>query len=618
MIMVLAKRISWVVLGLALAAGCTKAGRSLVSANVDAEPTVVGLTQVDMVVKNEAGTQTINRQRFQWGTTNTFGVFLDSDVHGKVVLTAEGFNATSTNAIAVSNRQLVDVVAGQASAAVALHLVPGTIGMDPDGGAGGSGSGTGGSGGGVGGGTAGTGGFGTGGAAAVGGGGPGGAAAGAGGPGGAGPGGGTFGRAWQGAKLAENNVLMDDYYPATAVDSKGNIVVAYVHGPGVWSNYFSAATGTWGTEGTIDAGSGGEAESVSVAVDKDGKWLVVWDHRYDSTPHGIWQSTSTDGVHWSAPAAIVTTGTLFAPVMAMNANGVAAVTWTENIQPNNRFTPWASVRVNGAWSAPHLLMMGLDSGDRNPQVAVTSAGDVMVVWESNVDANATYSSVLQARYSGGAWAATALVNSGSKIAFSPYIAANKAGQSVVTWIESTSSVAELWGRRYPATGPLEAPTKITEGFNITYSPAPVVTLDDSGAATAAWAFEVKQKYNAYTSRAAWGQPWSAAMAMETDDAATDDSTDFGWVIYPGLAHDDAGNVLLAWKKRTGTRFDMWARYYEAAGGTWGPATLLETHDTDGTHETSVYVPSVSMGGSGVGIVSWYYGYEHDIWANIYR
>ncbi|HEX2659569.1 MAG TPA: hypothetical protein VHU40_14900, partial [Polyangia bacterium] len=582
-----------------------------------------------------ADTQTLKRQSFDWAAGATFGVFLDSDVHGKVALTAEGFTSTSGAAVAVSNRQLVDVVAGQASAAVALHLVPGTVGQ-PDGGVGGAGTGGAGTGG-MGAGGMGTGGMGTGGmgvggssTGGVGGGtsGTGGAATGGQGTGGQGQGGtgvgggtsagGKAGRMWQGAKLAENNVLMDDYYPATAVDSKGNIVVAYVHGSSVWANYFNAATGTWGTEASVDSPTGGDAESLNVAVDKDGKWLMVWDHRYDSTPHGIWQSTSSDGVKWSTPSAITTTGRVFAPTLAMNANGAAAVTWTENVG-ENKFTPTASVRVNGTWSAPRALMTGIDSSDRNPVLAVNSAGDALVVWEAYADLNADFSSVFQARYSGGAWATASLVNSGAKSAFSPAIDANNAGQMVVTWIETTSTVAELWGRRFPATGAPEAPVKITEGSNITYDPTPVVTLDDSGTATAAWAFEVKQKYNAYTSRAAWGQPWSAAMAMETDDAAADDrKNEFEWVIYPGLAHDAAGNVVLAWKKRTGTRFDMYARNYDAQSGMWRPATLLETHDTDGTNETSVYAPSVSMGPNGVAIVAWYYGWEHDIWANIYR
>jgi hypothetical protein len=618
MIMVWAKRVSWAVMALAVASGCTKAGRSLVQANVDADTTVNGvLARVEIVVKDEVSGTLIKRQAFAWTATtaakptNSFGVFLDSDVKGKVELTAEGFDATSATAIAVSGKQVVDVVAGQTSAAAALHLVAGTP-PNPDGGAGGSGAGTGGAGGGSGTGGVGTGGAGgsaAGGSAATGGVGQGGA--------GGGPGG-KPGRAWQGAMLAEKNVLMDDYYPATAVDSKGNIVVAYVHGAAVWSNYFSAATGTWGTEGPIDSTTGGDPGGINVAVDKDGKWLAVWQHRYDATPHGIWQSTSTDGVHWSAPAAIATTGTLFGPVLAMNANGVAAVTWTENIQPNNRYTPEASVRVNGTWSAPRVLMMGLDSSDRNPAVAVTSAGDAIVVWEATPDA-ATYSSILQATFSAGAWtSAPVRVDSGAKEAFSPAIAANRAGQHVITWIETTSAVAELWARRYGA-GTSEAAVKITEGYNITYDPAPSVTLDESGAATAAWAFEIKTKYNAYTSRALWGQAWSPAMAMETDDAATNDKKNEGeWIIWPLVGHDDAGNVVLAWKKRTGTRFDMYARTFEAVVGTWGPATLLETHDTDGTNETSAYSPSLSVGANGVAAVSWYYGWEHDIWANIYR
>jgi hypothetical protein len=118
--------------------------------------------------------------------------------------------------------------------------------------------------------------------------------------------------------------------------------------------------------------------------------------------------------------------------------------------------------------------------------------------------------------------------------------------------------------------------------------------------------------------------------METDNAATDnDQQEFEYVISPQVAHDGAGNVFLAWKKRVDLgagppvvwRFDMWARIFDVATSTWGAPTLLETHDMDTSTPpqiTSVYSPTLAVGASGVAIVGWYYGYEHDIWANIYR
>jgi len=58
---------------------------------------------------------------------------------------------------------------------------------------------------------------------------------------------------------------------------------------------------------------------------------------------------------------------------------------------------------------------------------------------------------------------------------------------------------------------------------------------------------------------------------------------------------------------------MWARNYDAAGAAWSPAVLLETKN-----DNTVYAPAMAMGPTGVAVASWYYGYEFDIWANVYR
>ena len=428
---------------------------------------------------------------------------------------------------------------------------------------------------------------------------------------------GKSGRAWQGAALASSNKLMDDYVPAVAVDTKGNIVVVYEHGSGLAANYYDYSKAAWGTESTIDASSATNVSGPNVAVDKNGNWLAVWQQDNDIPQHGIWQSTSADGVHWTAPAAITTAGKVYEPILAMNQDGVDVVVWTDEVGTDSNFTLTGSARVNGTWTAPHVLLAAADQGERYPAAAVTSTGTAIVTWEQTDGTAVDELSVWQARFSGGAWATASLVETyDAGQAYSANVATNGAGQAILTWLQSTTSTAQLWAQRYPATGAPEAPVMITEGGNIAWSESPSVTLDDSGAATAAWAFQIKAKYNVYTSRAAWGQPWSAVMAMETDDDATSDMAngdEWAWVTSPMLKHDAAGNVALVWKKRTGTRFDMWARNYDAGTGMWTAGTLLETMDNN-----TVYAPAMAMGPSGVAVASWYYGYEFDIWANVYR
>lgn len=643
------RRSGWAaaIVGLTLALGCTKAGKSVVTVEVQpVSADLAALASVDIVVTPAGGgpTATASFSAMNWMVKNSFGVYVDSSVSGTVVITVTGKDGSTMIAQGMGS---TSVTPGQKTPPVAITL---TRIPNGSGGHGGAGTGSGGMGGtaagsggitnpgsgGATGGRPGTGGMampGTGGMAMpgtggmtmpgtggmAGGPGTGGAATGgAGNRGGAGGGaaGGKSGRAWQGQVLAETADVVDNYVPVLAVDGKGNIVAVYQHGSGLASAYYDYSKGTWGAETAIDQSAGTSInETPNVAVDKNGNWLAVWQQDADVTQHGIWQSTSTDGVHWTAPAAITTTGKLYEPVLGMGPDGTAVVAWTENVPPDNHFTLTASVRVNGTWTAPHVLRPGEDAGERYATVAVTSTGTAIVTWEQSDGTTADQLSVWQARFTGGTWSAASLVESytgGS--ADSANVATNNAGQSILTWIQNTDSTSALWAQRYPATGTPEAPLKVSEGSNIAWTPPPAVTLDDSGTATLAWAFEVKAKFEVYTTRATWLQPWQAVTAMETDDdAAEDPATDYAWVTSPMVGHDTAGNVALVWKKRTGTRFDIWARNYDVTTATWGPGTLLETMNN---HD--VIAPSMAMGPTGVAVAAWYYGYEYDIWANVYR
>jgi len=637
--MMMKPRFGWAVVltGLTLAFGCTKAGKSLVPVVVDGSDPALALLTIDVTQGSKTvGTATFAQQ--PWQSPMNVGVYVSADVSGSVMVSAIGRNSGGTPIVMSDGSATVTVMAGKTSSSVAIHLIPytgggagGAGGMAPgSGGMGGALSSTGGmnnpGSGGASGGAPGSGGVmmpGSGGSAGGGPGTGGKATGGAGnvagsGNGGAGGAAGKSGRAWQGAMLAETNDTVNNYVPVFAVDGKGNIVVVYMHGTGLASAYYDSAKGTWGPEVVIDGSPMTNAlDTPNVAVDKNGNWLAVWQQDPDIPQHGIWQSTSTDGTHWTAPAAITTTGNLFEPVLAMNQDGTAVVVWTENVPPDNQFTLTASARVNGTWTAPHVLLAGTDSGERYAAAAVTSTGTGIVTWEQGDGTTADELSVWQARFSGGAWGAATLVESfDSGQAYSGNVATNNAGQAVLTWLQDGSSTTQLWAQRYPATGSPEAAVMVAEGGSIAWDPSPVVTLDDSGTATAAWAFQIKTKYNVYTARASWNQAWAAPMAMETDDDATDDqanSDDFSWVTSPSLGHDAAGNVALVWRKRTGTRFDMWARNYDAAGATWGAGVLLESKN-----DNTVYAPSMAMGPTGVAVAGWYYGYEFDIWANVYR
>ncbi|MES1172124.1 MAG: hypothetical protein ABUL77_02715, partial [Bacteroidota bacterium] len=392
---------------LAVATACSEKGRSLVRMSVDASPAVGTLARVK-VVASQAGRE-VGNKTFPWTSgVNELGLYVDKGVSGQVSVAITGRDIANTKiAEASGGAQMVAVEPGSITTMTLLfHLVP--VGPDPgtDGGAGASGA-TGGAGGGNGsGGAAG----GSAGAAATGGaagatatGGAAGAAAG----GSGGSAGGASGPTWKGAKMVEADVLFDDWTTAVAVDASGNAVLVYRHGPGIRASRFTAATATWAAPVVLESRTG-QAYSPAIGVDKNGQWLVIWQQAEGMSLQGIWQSTSADGVTWTAPTAI-TTAAAFEPELSMNRDGFAAAAWYGRATDGS-FVTTASIRAAGAWGAPTVLKAAnTANGYPLQKVAVSGTSEAFVVWEDPDDGPAKESSIWLRRYSAGAWTPAALV-----------------------------------------------------------------------------------------------------------------------------------------------------------------------------------------------------------------
>jgi hypothetical protein len=648
----------------ALAAGCAvKKGRSLVL--VDLTSDVKSLSSARIVVVKD-GTDNVGDTDATWDGSNPsplkLGIYVPEDVSGPVDVYACGF--AGNNGIAkVATPGSASVTAGASSAVVTLNLVAGapasicagggaggTGGTTPAGAGGnagmagasaGAGGNTGGASAGHGGGAvAGSGGApsaGTGGGAAgaaggragIGGGsagstaGKGGGSAGAGGmagAGAAGKGGGAAGSGtpphWYGQVAAGADATVAETVPAVAVDAAGNAVTVYEHADQIWFNYFSAATNTWGTPGPID--TRGSLAKPSVAVDKNGVWLAVWESNLSAAASkGIYQSTSTDGTHWSAPAPI-TNVAAYGPVLGMNADGTAIVAWTE-VVGGTMYQAMASTRTatGASWAPSTVLRPGDDNGDRYPAVAVSGTGEAFVLWLQ--DDEADWGSIWSRQWSATTgWSTAVLFETFTEQrSDTPWLAANKSGVVIGTYVQLSGNAAtmQLLARRYtPGTG-FGPPLKVAEASDIDWSVAPTVTLDDAGNATAAWAARAPDKYQVYTSRQGPNDAtWPASpMMMESDDAAAGDDTNnyYARTTTPLVRATPSGAVTLIWRKRTGTRFDLVGRHFE--GGTWSAATLLETRN-----DYPVAWPALGVGAGGTAVAVWYYNTELDIWANVYR
>jgi hypothetical protein len=627
---------------LGLGAACTTKGDGLILVRLTySQP----LDHARVLVAAPGGQAALAMAMADWPATPPLdlGIYIAKGDSGPVHVIACGFDGDGKLVASTPDNPAsftATAEPGVASAIVLITLAPGsapplcgtlgtggTGGSGPGGSAGGGTGGTsgaGGTGGGAGG-VAGTGGMSGAGGGAASGGGAGGGTAGTAGTGGgtAGTGGGGTagtGATWRGA-VALSTVVGQQTFPSVAVDANGRAVVAYEQGAHIWANDYDVADG-WGTPRPIDM-RGSVCCKPSVAVDKNGNWLVVWGMATSSALRGIWYSTSTTGTNWEPPQSITTT-IAYSPVLAMNANGMAIVAWTEQPTAGGATQAAAAVRTAPGmnWST-QVLRPADNYSNRQAAVAVTGNGNAFVGWEQSDGLGNGWNSLWMRQYTlGVGWANAELFETYTeRHAYGVNFAANAAGDAIGTYIQITNAnppTVQLWARRFN-NGAFAPPALIFDASSIDNYVPPSVTLDEAGTATVAFAVQTSTGYQVQTSRTSRTQTtWPPApTSMETNNVAKDDdpADDLASVTMPVVRSDPAGNVTLVWRKRTaagGKRFDLVSRRY-TAGSAWGPEVMLESNTTN-----SVLFPTLAVGPDGTAITTWHFETSLDVWANVWR
>ena len=175
---------------------------------------------------------------------------------------------------------------------------------------------------------------------------------------------------------------------------------------------------------------------------------------------------------------------------------------------------------------------------------------------------------------------------------------------------------QLWTRRYTPGAGFAAPLRAAEANDIESIAFPSVTLDETGVATVACGEPESKGQVSGLHRPPGSDRRRLAerrwrWRRTTRQRTTTPNNSVARAPMPLVRNDAAGNVTVIWRKRTGTRFDLYGRRF--SGGAWGTPTLLETRDAQ-----SVFWPALGVGANGTAVAAWYYASEFDIWANVYR
>jgi len=262
---------------------------------------------------------------------------------------------------------------------------------------------------------------------------------------------------------------------------------------------------------------------------------------------------------------------------------------------------WSFTLSSSPWLTPVLFETGSDNAF-SPKIAMDGRGQSIVVWvQSDGTANSIWARGYRYAILGSAEpAALTLIETGAGQASSPQVAMDNSGNGVVVWVQSDGTADSIWSNRYaPGTGWGTA-TLVETGEGIASSPQ--VAMDNSGNATAVWV-QSDGADSIWANRYVPGTGWGTATLVETGA---------GQASSPQVAMDNSGNATAVWVQPDGTADSVWSNRY-APGTGWETATFVETG------EGKASSPQVAMNGGGNSVVVWVQpdGTADSIWSNRY-
>lgn len=343
--------------------------------------------------------------------------------------------------------------------------------------------------------------------------------------------------------------------------------------------------GAWTRPVQVDTGSTTQDAEPSVAVDGRGAVVAAWRDYLPGRTGSVIRTATLAGDAWSAGRNLSPTAThAFAPEVAVDARGDAAIVWTEDLGATGRHVAATQRPAGGAWatsdvttgpgaSAATVAMQpsgrtvvlwnqagtvqtsdrGLDDDVWSParQLSATNAldlgavvdrgGSVIAAWRSagTVGASTIESAT---RASGAGWGPTStLASTTTGLAWQLDLGIGESGEALAAWVQSSDG-----NRRSDlVTSSREDGTWTTEQVASpqAYNSSPTVGFGTGGASVVMWTGAAEQLTSTRTLYAVTrtpGEDWTTPTALAT-----------GSVQVPRAAVEPAGHGTLVWSESGG-------------------------------------------------------------------
>jgi len=306
----------------------------------------------------------------------------------------------------------------------------------------------------------------------------------------------------------------------------------------VWITSFTASTVSWGTATQVSGGTV-NAGYPQLASDPGGNTMVAWPEGTFGAGVHVRARRLDAGLGWGGVVTLDSAPNLANdPRITVDANGIATVVWVEENAAGTGSDVWANRFVPGTgtgWGTATLFETNGGSSSR-PGIAADAAGNVMVTWTQSDDLSFT-SAIYFSRFSAGQWGVATVVRSGAPYALDCVLAMSATGDAVAAWQEDDGQDGtSAWASRYLA-GAWGTPQRIDGGLTLG-AVSPQVGIDASGNAVAVWLKSSRIKSNRAGALTGWGSPED----IDASQAA-------GGAIQLWLAVDAVGNAIAVWERQ---------------------------------------------------------------------
>jgi len=282
--------------------------------------------------------------------------------------------------------------------------------------------------------------------------------------------------------------------------------------------------------------------------------------------------------------------------IAVSSAGDVVVVWNE--EGHVRALGYS---VQGGWEEEsRQINRGVYARD-DATVAMDPAGNAIAVWSEYFDFRRIYS----ARYSAGSdWRFSERIDDDFTGGLGPTVSVGANGTAVAAWARVAGTGLEVWANRYSPGSGWGATARIG-GNSVDEASGVRVAVAPDGSATAVWARSDGGPVGIWANHCSGDGDWGTPSGIGQDGSGDARS--------PQVGVDDQGNAIVVWEQFDGSVFDVWSNRY--ASGAWGAAPS-RVEDFDAGHATD---PDIGVAGSGNAVAVWAQsvGSRADLWSSGY-